>query len=83
MQEEDVQNLLTYMQDLSGQVKQAANEGKCPDQAMKDLKLAKYETWLNYGQYLAGNIERYCYYFKLTPRLFPACRRMFCDRGHK
>ena len=51
------------MQDVSAEVKQAADEGKCPDQAMKDIKPAKYETWLSYGQYLAGNIERYCYYW--------------------
>jgi len=60
---QDVQGLLTYMQELSGEVKKAAGEGKCPDQAMKDVKLAKYETWLNYGQYLAGNVERYCFYW--------------------
>jgi len=60
---DDVNNLLGYMQDLSAEVKQAADQGKCPDQAMKDIKPAKYETWLSYGQYLAGNIERYCYYW--------------------
>jgi len=60
---DDVENLLGYMQDVSAEVKQAADAGKCPDQAMKDIKPAKYETWLSYGQYLAGNIERYCYYW--------------------
>jgi len=60
---QDVQALLTFMQDLSAEVKKAADDGKCTDPAMKDLKLAKYETWLNYGQYLAGNIERYCFYW--------------------
>jgi glyoxylase-like metal-dependent hydrolase (beta-lactamase superfamily II) len=59
----DVKNLLGYMQELSTEVKQAADQGKCPDNAMKEVKLDKYQTWLNYGQYLAGNIERYCFYW--------------------
>ncbi len=60
---QDVQNLLTYMQELSADVKVAADQAKCPDTAMKEIKLPKYESWLSYGVYLAGNIERYCYYW--------------------
>jgi glyoxylase-like metal-dependent hydrolase (beta-lactamase superfamily II) len=60
---QDVQNLLVYMQDLSAEVKKAADEGKCADTAMKEVKLEKYKTWLNYDQFLAANVERYCYYW--------------------
>jgi hypothetical protein len=56
----DVQNLLAYMQELSGEVKKAADQGKCFDTAMREIQLPKYRTWLAYEQYLAGNIERYC-----------------------
>ncbi len=60
---EDVKNLLAFMQELSAEVKQAAEQGKCADTAMKEVKLEKYQTWLSYGQYLACNIERYCYWW--------------------
>ena len=60
---EDVRNLKQYMTDLSNAVRQAANEGKCFDQAMKEIKLPKYEKWGSYEQYLPGNIERLCEYW--------------------
>ena len=60
---DDVRNLLGFMQELSAEVKQAAEQGKCTDTAMKEVKLDKYQTWLSYGQYLAGNIERYCFWW--------------------
>lgn len=60
---DDVRNLLGYMQDLSAEVKKAADAGKCADTAMKEVKLEKYKTWLSYEQFLAGNVERYCYYW--------------------
>jgi glyoxylase-like metal-dependent hydrolase (beta-lactamase superfamily II) len=60
---QDVQDLIGYMQDLSAAVKTAADEGKCADQAMKEIKLPKYEKWDRYNEYLAMNIERYCYYW--------------------
>jgi glyoxylase-like metal-dependent hydrolase (beta-lactamase superfamily II) len=60
---QDVQDLIGYMQDLSAAVKTAADEGKCADQAMKEIKLPKYEKWGNYNEYLPMNIERYCYYW--------------------
>ena len=59
---EDVQNLKQYMTDLSEAVKAAANQGKCFDTAMKEVKLPKYEKWGNYEQFLPGNIERFCEY---------------------
>ncbi len=60
---QDVQNLLGYMRDLSAEVKVAADAGKCADQAMKEIKLPKYEKWGSYNEFLPGNIERYCYYW--------------------
>jgi glyoxylase-like metal-dependent hydrolase (beta-lactamase superfamily II) len=60
---QDVKDLLGYMADLSAAVKTAADEGKCPDAAMKEIKLPKYETWGNYNDFLPGNIQRYCYYW--------------------
>jgi hypothetical protein len=41
----DVQDLIGYMSDLSAEVKKAADAGKCADQAMKEVKLPKYEKW--------------------------------------
>jgi glyoxylase-like metal-dependent hydrolase (beta-lactamase superfamily II) len=60
---QDVQNLITYMQDLSAEVKKAADAGKCPDAAKAEVKLPKYASWANYDRYLPGNIERYCAYW--------------------
>jgi glyoxylase-like metal-dependent hydrolase (beta-lactamase superfamily II) len=60
---DDVRNLKQYMTDLSDAVKPAADQGKCFDTAMKEIKLPKYEKWGNYEQYLPGNIERFCMYW--------------------
>ena len=60
---QDVQDHLTYMQDLSAEVKKAADSGKCFDTAMKEIKLPKYEGWNNYANVLPMNIERYCYWW--------------------
>jgi glyoxylase-like metal-dependent hydrolase (beta-lactamase superfamily II) len=57
---QDVQNLIGYMQDLSAEVKKAADAGKCPDAAKAEVKLAKYATWGDYERFLSGNVERYC-----------------------
>jgi glyoxylase-like metal-dependent hydrolase (beta-lactamase superfamily II) len=57
---QDVQNLLAHMQELSAEVKKAADQGKCWDAAMREIKLPKYESWGSYAQFLSGNIERYC-----------------------
>lgn len=58
---QDVKDLLGYMDDLAAEVKKAADEGKCTDTAMKEIKLPKYEKWGNYATFLPGNVERYCY----------------------
>lgn len=60
---DDVRELKQYMTDLSDAVKVAANQGKCFDAAMKEIKLPKYEKWGNYEQFLPGNIERFCEYW--------------------
>jgi hypothetical protein len=41
----DVQDDIAYMEDLSAEVKKAADSGKCIDAAMKEIKLPKYEKW--------------------------------------
>ena len=61
---QDVENLLQYMADLAGEVKKVADEGKCYDTAMKEVKLPKYESPGNYGIWLDGNVERYCYLYR-------------------
>jgi glyoxylase-like metal-dependent hydrolase (beta-lactamase superfamily II) len=60
---DDVRALKQYMTDLSDAVKKAADEGKCFDDAIKEIKLPKYEKWANYQQFLPGNIERFCEYW--------------------
>ncbi len=59
----DAQDHLAYLQELSAEVKKAADAGKCADTAMKEIKLPKYEKWGNYANYLPMNIERYCYWW--------------------
>ena len=60
---DDVRNLKQYMTDLSSAVKQAEEQGKCFDTAIKEIRLPKYEKWGSYDQYLPGNIERFCEYW--------------------
>ena len=60
---DDVRAVKEYLTDLSNATRELANQGKCFDEAMKTLKLPKYESWANYGTYLQGNIERFCEYW--------------------
>lgn len=60
---EDVRALKEYMTDLSDAVRQAAAQGKCWDQAMKEIRMPKYEKWGAYEQFLPGNIEWFCSYW--------------------
>ena len=60
---DDARNALSYLQDLSAAVKQAASQGKCYADAMKDVKLPQYEGWTNYGPFLPMNIERFCDFY--------------------
>ena len=59
---DNARDALAYLQDLSAAVKKAASEGKCYADAMRDIKLPKYESWPNYN-FLPMNIERYCDYY--------------------
>jgi glyoxylase-like metal-dependent hydrolase (beta-lactamase superfamily II) len=59
----DVEDDIAYMEDLSAEVKKAANAGKCFDTAMKEVKLPKYEKWANYENGLPANVERFCYWW--------------------
>ncbi len=61
---DDVRALKGYMTDLKEAVRIAADQGKCADQAMKDVKLPKYEPWGRYNEFLPGNIERMCFYWR-------------------
>jgi glyoxylase-like metal-dependent hydrolase (beta-lactamase superfamily II) len=56
----DVQDLLTFLQDASAEVKKAAQAGGCWDKVEKELKLPKYETWPGYEQNLQFVLRRYC-----------------------
>jgi glyoxylase-like metal-dependent hydrolase (beta-lactamase superfamily II) len=60
---DDARTALSYLQDLSAAVKEAASQGKCYDAAMKEIKLPKYESFGNYAANLPMNIERYCDYY--------------------
>jgi glyoxylase-like metal-dependent hydrolase (beta-lactamase superfamily II) len=60
---QDVQNLLAFAQDASGQVREAAMAGKCWDGVEKELKLPKYESWPGYAQNLPFVLTRYCAYW--------------------
>jgi glyoxylase-like metal-dependent hydrolase (beta-lactamase superfamily II) len=57
---EDVQTLLTFLQDASAAVKAEAQAGRCWDRVEKELKLPKYESWPNYEQALPFVLRRYC-----------------------
>lgn len=57
---QDVQTLITLLQDSSTEVKQAAEAGKCWDAAEKEVTLSKYASWPNYEQAKPFIIQRYC-----------------------
>jgi glyoxylase-like metal-dependent hydrolase (beta-lactamase superfamily II) len=62
---DDVRALKGYMTDLKEAVRVAAEQGKCFDQAMKEVKLPRYEQWGRYNEFLPGNIERLCFYWRI------------------
>ena len=57
----DLTDLIGYFDDLTAEVKKYADEGKCTDTAMKEIKLPKFEKWGNYALFLPMNVERMCY----------------------
>ena len=56
----DVEEQLEFQRDASEAVKTAAREGKCWDQAEKEVKLPKYEKWPGYAAGLPFVVRRYC-----------------------
>ena len=57
---DDVRAQKQFLLDLNDAVRVAANEGKCWDKAMAEVKLPKYEKWANYERGLPQNIEKFC-----------------------
>ncbi|HQU51153.1 MAG TPA: MBL fold metallo-hydrolase, partial [Casimicrobiaceae bacterium] len=61
---DDVRALRGYLIDVSNAAKQLAAERKClNDEAMRGVKLPKYEGWSGYNAFLFGNVERFCEYW--------------------
>jgi glyoxylase-like metal-dependent hydrolase (beta-lactamase superfamily II) len=61
---DDVRAVRDFLIDVSNAAKQLAADGKClNDEAMRAVKLPKYEGWSGYGAFLAGNVERFCEYW--------------------
>ena len=60
---DDVRATKQYYLDLSEAVRVAANQNKCWDAAMAEVKLPKYEKWSNYERSLPMNIEKFCNYW--------------------
>ncbi|HYY25502.1 MAG TPA: MBL fold metallo-hydrolase [Candidatus Udaeobacter sp.] len=56
----DAQEMLTFLQETSAEVRTAAREGKCWDTVEKEMKLPKYASWPNYEQALPFILRRYC-----------------------
>jgi glyoxylase-like metal-dependent hydrolase (beta-lactamase superfamily II) len=57
---QDVQSLLTLLQEASAEVKAQAQAGKCWDAVEKEMKLPKYETLPGYEAGLPMVLRRYC-----------------------
>ena len=58
---DDVRALRDYLIDVSNAAKQLHAERKCfNDEAMRAVKLPKYEGWGGYNAFLFGNLERFC-----------------------
>jgi hypothetical protein len=56
----DAQDILTLMQEASGEMKTLAQDGKCWEPAEKDFKLPKYAGWPGYDSGLPFVARRYC-----------------------
>ncbi len=57
---QDVQNLLTLMQEASAAVKEQAQQGKCWEPVEKEMQLPKYANWPGYANGLPFVLRRYC-----------------------
>lgn len=56
---QDVGDLITFLQEVSAEVKKAAEAGKCWADAEKEVTMPKYASWPGY-QNLRFAIQRYC-----------------------
>ena len=56
----DAQDILTFLQETSAEVRTAAREGKCWDPVEKEMKLPKYASWPGYETALPFILRRYC-----------------------
>ena len=59
----DMEQQLTFMTDLSAEVKKASDAGKCFSPADSELKLPQHATLTGYEQNLAWNVHRWCGYW--------------------
>ena len=59
----DMEQQLTFMSDLSAEVKKASDAGKCFSPADSELKLPQHATLTGYEQNLAWNVHRWCGYW--------------------
>ena len=61
---DDVRRLKDYMTDVSNAAKELAAARKClDDDAMRAVRLPKYEGWGGYAMFLPGNVQRFCEYW--------------------
>jgi glyoxylase-like metal-dependent hydrolase (beta-lactamase superfamily II) len=56
----DAQDILTLLQEASGELKKLGQDGKCWEPAEKEFKLPKYASWPGYEQGLPFIARRYC-----------------------
>ena len=56
----DVQDQLTFLQDVSAAVKAEAQQGRCWEPVEKELKVPKYAKWPGYEGNLIFSLRRYC-----------------------
>jgi glyoxylase-like metal-dependent hydrolase (beta-lactamase superfamily II) len=59
----DMEQQLTFMNDLSAEVKKASDAGKCFSPADTELKLPQHATLTGYEQNLTWNVHRWCGYW--------------------
>jgi len=57
---QDAQNFLTLLQDVSADIKKAAQQGKCWEPIEKEFKIEKYATLPGYANGLQFVARRYC-----------------------
>ena len=61
---DDIRLLKDYMTDVSNAARTLAAERKClNDDAMRAVRLPKYEGWGGYAMFLPGNVQRFCEYW--------------------